>query len=97
KTGNPKYIPMLIDAYAMSSDPAEIEGRASILDALALYHDSRVISALTTALNDPEYTVRQRAIEALKKVNGNELFQDGALHPLDDFLFLSEKVSAKAQ
>ena len=97
KTGNPKYIPMLIDAYAMSSDPAEIEGRASILDALALYHDSCVVSALTAALNDPEYTVRQRAIEALKKVNGNELFQDGALHPLDDFLFLSEKVSAEAQ
>ncbi|MCI0613989.1 HEAT repeat domain-containing protein [bacterium] len=97
KSGNPKYIPMLIDAYAMSSDPAEIEGRASILDALALYHDSRVISALTTALKDPEYTVRQRAIEALKKVNGNELFQDGVLHPLDDFLFLSGKVSMEAQ
>ncbi len=97
KTGNPEYIPMLIDAYAMSSDPAEIEGRASILDALALYHDSRVISALTTALNDPEYTVRQRAIEALKKVNGNDLFQDGALHPLDDFLFISGKVSMETQ
>ncbi len=97
KTGNPEYIPMLIDAYAMSSDPAEIEGRASILDALALYHDSRVISALIIALNDPEYTVRQRAIEALKKVNGNELFQDGVLHPLDDFLFLSGKVSMEAQ
>lgn len=97
KTGDPKYIPMLIDAYAMSSDPAEIEGRASILDALALYHDSRVITALTTALKDPEYTVRQRAIEALKKVNGNELFQEGMIRSLDDFLFSAEKVSTEVQ
>jgi HEAT repeat protein/cyclophilin family peptidyl-prolyl cis-trans isomerase len=97
KTGDPKYIPMLIDAYAMSTNPVEIEGRASILDALSLYHDSRVISALTAALNDPEYTVRQRAIEALKKVNGNELYQDGALHPLDDFLFPAGKVSMETQ
>jgi cyclophilin family peptidyl-prolyl cis-trans isomerase/HEAT repeat protein len=97
KSGDPKYIPMLIDAYAMSSDPAEIEGRTSILDALALYHDSRVVSALTAALKDPEYTVRQKAIEALKKVNGNELFQDGKLHPLDDFLFSSGKVTMETQ
>lgn len=97
KTGDPKYIPMLIDAYAMSTNPVEIEGRASILDALALYHDSHVISALTTALNDPEYTVRQRAIEALKKVNGNELYQDGTLHNVDEFLFPAEKVSMEIQ
>jgi cyclophilin family peptidyl-prolyl cis-trans isomerase/HEAT repeat protein len=97
KTGDPKYIPMLIDAYAISTNPVEIEGRASILDALALYHDSRVTSALTAALKDPEYTVRQRAIEAFKKVNGNELFQDGALHPLDDFLFASGKVPLDTQ
>ncbi|HEY7161952.1 MAG TPA: peptidylprolyl isomerase, partial [Acidobacteriota bacterium] len=70
---------------------------ASILDALSVYHDSRVISALTTAVKDPEYTVRQRAIEALRKVNGNELFQDGALHPLDDFLFPVGKVSMETQ
>jgi cyclophilin family peptidyl-prolyl cis-trans isomerase/HEAT repeat protein len=99
KTGDPKYIPMLIDAYAMSTNPVEIEGRASILDALATYHDSRVVSSLTTALKDPEYTVRQRAIEALKKVNGNELFQDGVLHPVDDFLFpaSTDKVSTEVQ
>jgi HEAT repeat protein/cyclophilin family peptidyl-prolyl cis-trans isomerase len=97
KTGDPKYIPMLIDAYAMSTNPVEIEGRGSILDALALYHDSRVISALTTALNDPEYTVRQRAIEALKKVNGNDLFKDGSLHAVDEFLFSQEKVSMEVQ
>lgn len=99
KTGNPKYIPMLIDAYAMSTNPVEIEGRASILDALAIYHDSRVVSALTAALKDPEYTVRQRAIESLKKVNGNELFQDGVLHPVDDFLFpaSTDKVSTEVQ
>jgi len=99
KTGDPKYIPMLIDAYAMSTNPVEIEGRASILDALATYHDSRVVSALTTALKDPEYTVRQRAIEALKKVNGNELFQDGVLRPVDDFLFpaSTDKVSTEVQ
>lgn len=97
KTGDPKYIPMLIDAYAMSTNPVEIEGRASILDALSLYHDSRVISALTTALNDPEYTVRQRAIEALKKVNGTELYQDATLHNVDEFLFPAEKVSMEVQ
>lgn len=97
KTGDPKYIPMLIDAYAMSTNPVEIEGRASILDALALYHDSRVVSALTTALNDPEYTVRQRAIEAMKKVNGTELYQDGTLHNVDEFLFPTEKVSMEVQ
>ncbi len=97
KTGDPQYIPGLIDAYAMSTDPAEIEGRAAILDALALYHDSRVLSVLSMALNDPEYAVRQRAIEALRKLNGNELFQEGSVHPLDDFLFLSGKASTEAQ
>jgi len=99
KTGNPEYIPALIDAYAMSTNPVEIEGRASILDSLALYHDSRVISALTTALNDPEYTVRQRAIEALKKVNGTDLYQDGVIRPIDDFLFpaAADKVSTEVQ
>lgn len=97
KTGDSKYIPALIDAYAISANPAEIEGRAAILDALALYHDSRVLSVLSMALNDPEYAVRQRAIEALKKLNGNELFQEGSVRPLDDFLFLSGKLSTEAQ
>ena len=46
KTNDSKYVPALIEAYAMSSNPTEIEGRAAILDAVTSYRDSRAISIL---------------------------------------------------
>jgi cyclophilin family peptidyl-prolyl cis-trans isomerase/HEAT repeat protein len=97
KTNDAKYIPALIEAYAMSSDPAEIEGRAAVLDAIASYRDSRSISIFALALKDPEYAVRQRAIEAMKKVNGTEWFTEGKIQSLDDFLFSTSKVSKEVQ
>jgi cyclophilin family peptidyl-prolyl cis-trans isomerase/HEAT repeat protein len=97
KTNDAKYVPALIEAYAMSSDPAEIEGRAAILDAIASYRDSRSISIFSLALKDPEYAVRQRAIETMKKVNGAEWFTEGKIQSLDDFLFSTSKVSDEVQ
>jgi cyclophilin family peptidyl-prolyl cis-trans isomerase/HEAT repeat protein len=97
KTNNPDYISALIHAYAMSTDPSEIEGRAMILDALATYHDSRALSIFSLALNDPEYAVRQRAIEAMKKMNGSEWLQNGKLKSVDDFLFSGGTVSKETQ
>ncbi len=85
KTNDSKYVPALIEAYAMSSNPTEIEGRAAILDAVTSYRDSRAISILNLALKDPEYAVRQRAIEAMKKLNGPDWLHDGKVESLDDF------------
>ncbi|HSE43596.1 MAG TPA: HEAT repeat domain-containing protein [Acidobacteriota bacterium] len=97
KTNNPDYISALIHAYAMSTDPSEIEGRAMILDALSSYHDSRALSIFSLALKDPEYAVRQRAIEAMKKMNGSEWLQNGKLRSVDDFLFPDGAVSKETQ
>jgi cyclophilin family peptidyl-prolyl cis-trans isomerase/HEAT repeat protein len=97
KTNDSKYVPALIDAYAMSTNPTEIEGRAAILDAVTSYRDSRTISILTLALKDPEYAVRQRAIDAMKKLNGNEWLHDGKIEALDDYLFPNRKVSKEVQ
>lgn len=93
KTNDSKYVPALIEAYAMSTNPTEIEGRAAILDAVTSYRDSRTISILTLALKDPEYAVRQRAIDAMKKLNGTEWLHDGKIETLDDYLFPNGKLS----
>jgi cyclophilin family peptidyl-prolyl cis-trans isomerase len=93
KTKDPKFVPMLIRAYRVSSDATEIEGRISALDVLADYKDSQVLKLYEDALLDPEYTIRSHAIDGIKKLVGIEFYADGGLRNPDDFLFSTGKVT----
>jgi cyclophilin family peptidyl-prolyl cis-trans isomerase len=86
----------LIKAYDSSHDPAEIEGRTAVLDALPDFHSSETLKIFEDALFDPEVTIRRHAIDGLKKMMGAApFFFQGKTKDLEEFLFLKGNVSAK--
>jgi HEAT repeat protein/cyclophilin family peptidyl-prolyl cis-trans isomerase len=96
KTKDPKYLSLLIKAYDSSHDPAEIEGRTAVLDALPDFHSSETLKIFEDALFDPEVTIRRHAIDGLKKMMGAApFFFQGKTKDLEEFLFLKGNVSAK--
>jgi cyclophilin family peptidyl-prolyl cis-trans isomerase len=97
KTRDPKYLPLLIDAYEFSNDPSEVEGRAAILDVLAEFNDSSVLRIYDKALVDPEFTIRRHAIDGIKKIAGNHYYHNEKVLDPEDFLYSKIPVSKSKQ
>lgn len=93
RTKDPKYLPLLMQAYQVSTDATEIEGRIAVLDVLADYKDFQILPLYEKALLDPEYTIRNHAVEGIKKFAGSRFFWEGKVHDPDDFLYSTAKVS----
>ena len=93
RTKDPKYLPLLIQAYQVSTDATEIEGRIAVLDVLADYKDSEILPLYEKALLDPEYTIRSHAVEGIKKFAGSGFFWEGKVHDPDDLLYSTAKVT----
>lgn len=93
RTKDRKYLPMLLETYAGSSNPNEIEGRIAALDVLADYNTSEVLEVYRKALEDPEYTIRRHAIDGIKKLIGSQLYRNGKVKDPEDFLYSSAKVT----
>jgi cyclophilin family peptidyl-prolyl cis-trans isomerase/HEAT repeat protein len=97
KTKDRKYLPLIIKTYEASQNPTEIEGRVTILDTLSEFHSSETLRIYEEALQDAEYTIRQHAIDGLKKLVGTKYYREGQSKDPEDFLHLSGKLPARVQ